>query len=326
MPIVEQQHPVITPVVILQDAINLQDLLPKELNNLALTGTGEGSRNEDCFRLAAVTLAIADAAHVAGLRVNGTPEQVVLDFASRCSPPFDHREALVCLRSAEGQPRTADPGWPERLRYHLNKQAKEQKRLAKAKPSVDTPVTPDDVDIVQTKLYSKNADYLPQVIKGVFQYPNQPWICHDEILHCWNGKYYEPRTDAQLTPLLVAFLSQLEAQDGKEGGTIHPWARPRYVAESLAWMKATLGTAEVNPPNAINCSNGIVSWSWSDGRFHLSFTPHTADTPFTYVTDYDYDPEASPENMLRLLEAVEPTDQDTLQRILGSSLDLGSLS
>lgn len=178
------------------------------------------------------------------------------------------------------------------------------------------------VDVVNTKLGSKNADYLPEVLKGVFRYPAERWICHDDILHQWNGTHYEPVPDSKLTPKLARFLATLEAQDGKNGPIIHPWARPRYVAESLAWFRDKLGGCEVNPPNAINCRNGVISWHWEDGRFHQQFSPHDPDVPFTYVTGYDYDPEADPQHMLRLLEAVEASDQDTLQRILGSSLDL----
>lgn len=310
----------------LPDAIPLQQLLPRDLEQLLEKGTGEGSRNDDCFRIAAVTLAIADAAHAAGLTVSGTAEQVVLDFASRCSPPLPQREALTCFRSASEQPRVADKGWPDRLRYHLNRQARQQRRQQLPQPpqqaaATQTPTT-EVAEALQLFLESKNADYLPLVEQGVFGLPKTRWICHDDLLHRWNGTYYEPVPDEHLTPLLAHFLQQLHTVERRDGEPIHPWGRPRYIAESLSWMRAKLGTAEVNPCNAINCRNGVISWTWAGSRFHLRFQPHNPDLAFTYITDYDYDPEANPEHMLRLLEAVEPSDQDTLQRILGSSLDL----
>jgi putative DNA primase/helicase len=192
-------------------------------------------------------------------------------------------------------------------------------KVVRKKPAT---TTPELVDVINTQLGSKSADYLPEVLKGVFRHPVDRWICHDNILHKWNGTHYEPIPDSKLTPRLANFLATLEARDGKNGPIIHPWARPRYVAESLAWFRDQLGGCEVNPPNAINCRNGVVSWYWQDGRYHQDFSPHDPEVPFTYVTGYDYDPAANPEHMHRLLEAVEPTDQDTLQRILGSSLDL----
>ena len=182
----------------------------------------------------------------------------------------------------------------------------------------------DMVDVINTQLGSKTADYLPEVLKGVFRYPKDRWICHDNILHRWNDTHYEPVPDSHLTPQLAHFLSTLEARDGKNGPIIHPWARPRYVAESLAWFRDRLGSCEVNPPNAVNCRNRVVSWHWNHGRFELDFSPHDPSVPFTYVTSYDYDPDADPKYLHTLLEAVEPTDQDTIQRILGSSLDLAT--
>ena len=306
----------------LPDTINLEELLPKELSQLATSGTSEGGRNNDCFRLAAVAFAIDDAARAAGLLVSGTPEQVVLSFAARCSPPLPEREALTCLRSAAEQPRTADKGWPDRLRYHLNRQARQhrQQHITPA-PSPDAPLA-EVTEAINFNLRSKNSDWLPLVKQGVFDKINSRWICHDEILHFWSGCHYQPITDDELSPLIAAFLEQLHTTEGKEGECIHPWARPRYVTEALAWMRTKLGASGVNPPNAINCRNGVVSWTWQGSRFTLHFTPHNPAVPFTYITDYDYDPQANPEHMFRLLEAVEPTDQDTLQRILGSSLDL----
>jgi hypothetical protein len=108
------------------EAIPLEELLPQQLERLALQGSPEGSRDQDCFTLAAGALAINDAARAAGLIVDGTPERLVLAFAARCSPPFAEGEALKCLWSAKSQPRQPDPGWPERLRYQLNKLAKQQ--------------------------------------------------------------------------------------------------------------------------------------------------------------------------------------------------------
>jgi putative DNA primase/helicase len=87
-------------------------------------------------------------------------------------------------------------------------------------------------------------------------------------------------------------------------------------------MRRLLEPVPVNATNAINCRNGVVSWSWSGKKLDLAFMPHDPDCAFTYVTAYDYDPQANGQHLWRLLEAVEPNDRDTLQRILGSGLDL----
>ena len=108
-------------------AVPLEALLSRELERMARQGSPEGSRDADCFSLAASALAHGDAGRAAGLSVEGTAEELVLAFAARCSPPFPPAEALKCLRSAESKKREPDAGWPERLRWlrdQLNEQAK----------------------------------------------------------------------------------------------------------------------------------------------------------------------------------------------------------
>jgi hypothetical protein len=112
----------------LQEAYRLHELLPKELERLALEGADKGGekgrnngRNSNAFKLAAAAWAIAPAAAAAGLRVDGSPESLVLDFAARCRPPLEEREAMACIASAQSRNPKPDAGWPERLRFHLNR-------------------------------------------------------------------------------------------------------------------------------------------------------------------------------------------------------------
>lgn len=170
-------------------------------------------------------------------------------------------------------------------------------------------------------LDSKNSDYLTGALDEVFQLNTTRWICVDGTLHQWRDTHYEAIPDEQLTPLIADYLSRLYYKDKTE--IIHYWAKPKHVNETLAWFRHRLGNTSANPQNAINCRNGVVTWGWNDSNsLRIDFSPHSPSFPFTYVTDYDYDPQANPEHMLKLLAAVEPNDLDTMQRILGSSLDL----
>ncbi len=149
--------------------VPLTQLLPRDLEQLAEQGAHEGSRNDDCFRLAAATLAIAEAATAAGLQADGTPQQVVIAFASRCSPPLPEREALACLRSAESEPRSPDPGWPERLRYQLNQQARLREALDRRElfvaESTEQPLvpTPDRLGLSANEPTAGEAPALPPI-------------------------------------------------------------------------------------------------------------------------------------------------------------------
>ncbi len=116
------------------DAVLLAQLLPRDQLRLWQQGVGEGQRNDTAFSLACQLLALRDAAGAAGLATSGSPEDALLEFASRCSPPFPEVEALKCLKSAQSQPRQPDLGWPERLQYQLN-------RLDKRQPKATAPAT-----------------------------------------------------------------------------------------------------------------------------------------------------------------------------------------
>lgn len=124
--------------------ISLLDLLPKAVRELALSGCSEGGRNRECFRLAAVALAVAEGAADAGVQVQGDPEALVLDFAARCSPPLSEREALTCLRSAVSQPRTPDPGLGKRIDYHTRPKRESPTRVGGGEPPAPPPEPPHE--------------------------------------------------------------------------------------------------------------------------------------------------------------------------------------
>jgi putative DNA primase/helicase len=181
----------------------------------------------------------------------------------------------------------------------------------------------DPGEVVNLQLYDKTGtDWLDLTVQHVFRHPQQRWLCADGILHLWSGTHYEPKPDEELAPEIAAFLSLLHVIPERSGEPTYPWRRPRYVDEALQWMRRLLKPVAVNPSNAINCRNGVVSWSWSGRKLEVQHEAHHPDQHFTYVTGYDYDPDADGRHLFRLLDAVEQTDKDTMQRILGSGLDL----
>jgi len=123
--------------------VALEDLLPRSLRLLAAAGAPSGSRNADAFRLAATAHALIPAAVAEGLRVDGTLEQLLHAFASRCSPPLDDQEIAATIRSATGTARTPDPGWPNRLAWiHRRQQSPDtrpQPRPVTADPGTTAP-------------------------------------------------------------------------------------------------------------------------------------------------------------------------------------------
>jgi putative DNA primase/helicase len=170
---------------------------------------------------------------------------------------------------------------------------------------------------------TKESDYLPLVLQHVFNWPQTPWACVSGKLHRWCGTHYEPVEDDELAPSISSFLAQLAVVPRSGAGQVtHPFARPRYVKESLDWLRYCIGGSKANPANAINCRNGVVSWSWEGDELQVSFAQHSPETVFTYVTGYDYNPDADRGAMNTLLAALNDEQRTTIQRALGSSLDL----
>lgn len=134
------------PAVAHLDAIPVEQLLSRDLLRTWEQGAPEGQRNDTAFSLACSLLAHHDAAIAAGLRITGTPEDALLDFGHRCSPPIDDSETKALYRSACSAPRTTDPGWPDRLRYHLNRKAREQRVEAQAARAAAAAAPPQDDD------------------------------------------------------------------------------------------------------------------------------------------------------------------------------------
>ncbi len=247
----------------------------------------------------------------------GSSEDYAVTLMHRHSPEF--REAAQVARS-DSKSIKAGTFWYW-ARHHGWRPSSQ---IPLVMPSTALQPQGDDADVVTTLLTSKNGtEWLQLTVKHCFDYPNTPWINVDNSLYRWNGTHYEHMPNEDIAPLLAAFLKELHVVE-KSGNVIYPWSRPRYVDEAITWMIRQLPGTKVNPAASINCRNGVVSWTWQNNKLKIHFRKHSPELPFTYTTEYDYDPEADPMNLWRLLEAVDYTDQETLQRILGSGLDLGT--
>lgn len=181
----------------------------------------------------------------------------------------------------------------------------------------------DEIDETWRVLGGKDSDWLPLVEKHVFG--NDRWLHIESILHRWDGTHYEPLPDQALAPRVAPFLRKLVTSSERPNGeeAIHPWARPARVTEAIEWFKKTLPPCtDYNPSNTINCRNGVLSWSWDGPRMLLAFGPHDSAQHFTYCLPYDYNAEADGTHLWRLLGALEAHDRDTIQRLLGSGLQL----
>lgn len=236
------------------DAIPVEQLLPRDQLRTWEQGAPEGQRNQTAFSLACSLLAVHDAATASGLLVTGTPEQALLEFGHRCSPPIDDREITALFRSACSEPRTTDPGWPDRLRYHLNRKGRD--RRSSSPRSAAAPLDPEN----ELPPIEPTAPPDPEPLKPA---PKGYFTC---LGFDADGYYYQPRSTGQVVRLgggshtstnlvRLAPLAYWETlYPSKREGVNWTWA-----AASLFEQQAEAG---VYSPDRIR---GRGAW-WDDGR------------------------------------------------------------
>jgi phage/plasmid-associated DNA primase len=82
--------------------------------------------------------------------------------------------------------------------------------------------------------------------------------------------------------------------------------------------------ALVNPPG-INCLNGRITISWEDKRPSWQLAPHNHEVIYTYVSEFEFNPNADPTDCDRLLSCLEPAQRDIFIKTLAASLDLDKI-
>lgn len=235
------------------DAIPVEQLLPRDLLRTWEQGAPEGQRNQTAFTLACSLLAVHDAATAAGLRISGSPEDALLNFGRRCSPAIDDKEITALFRSACSDQRTTDPGWPDRLRYHLNRNARDRRNSSLR--STAAPTRPQKT-IEDDTASPPEPEPLKPAPKGYFT-----CLGFDA-----DGYYYQPRSTGQVVRLgsgshtstnmvRLAPLAYWETlYPSKREGVNWTWA-----ASDLFEQQAEAG---VYSPDRIR---GRGAW-WDDGR------------------------------------------------------------
>jgi len=176
----------------------------------------------------------------------------------------------------------------------------------------------------EINLASCRSDWLPLVMQHVFMPNGERWVSVENILHQWTGTHYGSVADLELAPKVAKFLGRLSYYDEKTGEDVHEWGRPARVDEAIKWLKRQTAASieDFNPANALNLQNGVLSWTWEDRKLVTRLDPHDPSQRFTYCQGYGYDPHASRDTLDKLLKAVEESEQDTFQRVMGSGLEL----
>ncbi len=170
--------------------------------------------------------------------------------------------------------------------------------------------------------FQANHGFLEQGLHTL--YGEERWICLDNRLYFYTGIYYKHSPDAVERRRITEFCRNYPVL--KNDRLTFPYANPESVKKLLDWVKLSF---EVDPslenPSGVNCTNGILRMDFKRGVPVPVLVPHSPDEFYTYPPLVKYDPCADTTQADRLLECLEPAQQDVLMRVLGASLDLAEV-
>jgi hypothetical protein len=129
------------------DEVPLEKLLARDHRDLIAKGCGEGGRNNAGFKLATDLIGVVAWCKAEGVRYNGHPGQLFLEFCARCSPPLSDREARTIYESAEQKnpgPCLSDDKLRECVRAALGKRDHQGKPQAAAYVPPQPPTVTDN--------------------------------------------------------------------------------------------------------------------------------------------------------------------------------------
>ena len=152
-------------------------------------------------------------------------------------------------------------------------------------------------------------------------FSDQPWVSIDGKLYQWTSTHYELQSEAAIRRR-IADWCRVSAKWTSEGW-VHVYATATHVSNIYSWVVEafSIDPAEVNPPG-LNCLNGVLKISWDGEVPRWELTKHDPSVIYTYVGEFEFDPNANPESCDLLLQCLEPPQREVLIKTLAASLDL----
>jgi putative DNA primase/helicase len=152
-------------------------------------------------------------------------------------------------------------------------------------------------------------------------YGDRPWVCLEDKLYFWNGKYYEASTDVIQMRRCAEYCACTPVYKNRKW--VYEMATPAAAKNLLRWAKAKLGVdGDRLNPAGLNLNNGILQIDWHRGIPTWKLIPHHPDYLYTYCSEVDYDPAAKTTDCDRLLSVLEPQPRDIFLKVIAASLDL----
>jgi len=176
-------------------------------------------------------------------------------------------------------------------------------------------------EVKTTDPNAPDADENYQLKAQAALFSDRPWVSIDGKLHSWTGNHYELQDEAEVKAMISRWCSAIAVPTGN--GWTRTYATATHIDNIYAWVQRRFAVApsKVNPPG-LNCLNGVVKVSWQGKQPSYELVQHDPSVVYTYVGEFEFDPNANPETCDRLLQCLEAPQREILIRTLAASLDL----
>jgi putative DNA primase/helicase len=150
------------------------------------------------------------------------------------------------------------------------------------------------------------------------------WISFNGKLYQWVGTHYQKACRVKARKRIVNWCDTTPVET--KTGWKYAYADATHVENIWKWVLEYFEVApeQINPPG-INCLNGVVKINWNNGVASWELVPHDPEVIYTYVSEFNFDPDADSTQCDRMLSCLEPEQQQLFIQTMAASLDLATI-
>ncbi|MBD2281395.1 DUF3854 domain-containing protein [Aphanizomenon flos-aquae] len=157
-------------------------------------------------------------------------------------------------------------------------------------------------------------------------YGKYPHISFDGNIYRWNETHYEQLDPDREKSRILDYCRKVQITT-KKGEIVFPFDTPQTVKNlyEYACMRFATGRNSL-PKNSINCTNGVLTFTWLEKDLQLKFESHNPNKH--YFTDQpiiSYDSTANSQYADQLLSCLDAPQREILIKTLGASLDVATV-
>ena len=169
-----------------------------------------------------------------------------------------------------------------------------------------------------------NVEESYQIKAQAALFSDRPWVSIDGQMYQWVGTHYEQRQEAVIKRMIADWCAATPVFVNEEW--CYSYGTATHIENIYNWVERRLGVDpdSINPPG-INCLNGVLQISWDKCTPHWELVKHNPSIIYTYVGEFEFNPNADPTWCDRLLACLDTPQREIFIKTLAASLDLQTI-